>query len=241
MAFLDRHKKIEKNATVLLICSLLAVTVGGIVEILPLFYFENTIEKVDGMRPYTPLELAGRDVYIREGCYTCHSQMIRPLRDEIERYGHYSLAAESMYDHPFQWGSKRTGPDLARVGGRYSDEWHVDHLLDPQAVVPESVMPKYGFLAMQELDTSRIGALLRTHRRVGVPYDDAMIDSAEDDLLEQLDPYADTDGLYSRYENVVIRNFDGDERVTEMDALIAYLQMLGTLVDFSTFAPDASR
>jgi cytochrome c oxidase cbb3-type subunit 2 len=241
MAFLDRHKKIEKNATVLLICSLLAVTVGGIVEILPLFYFENTIEKVDGMRPYTPLELAGRDVYIREGCYTCHSQMIRPLRDEIERYGHYSLAAESMYDHPFQWGSKRTGPDLARVGGRYSDEWHVDHLLDPQAVVPESVMPKYGFLAMQELDTSRIGALLRTHRRVGVPYDDAMIDSAEDDLLAQLDPYADTDGLYSRYENVVIRNFDGDERVTEMDALIAYLQMLGTLVDFSTFTPDASR
>jgi cytochrome c oxidase cbb3-type subunit 2 len=241
MAFLDRHKKIEKNATVLLICSLLAVTVGGIVEILPLFYFENTIEKVDGMRPYTPLELAGRDVYIREGCYTCHSQMIRPLRDEIERYGHYSLAAESMYDHPFQWGSKRTGPDLARVGGRYSDEWHVDHLLDPQAVVPESVMPKYGFLAMQELDTSRIGALLRTHRRVGVPYDDAMIDNAEDDLLAQLDPYADTDGLYSRYENVVIRNFDGDERVTEMDALIAYLQMLGTLVDFSTFTPDASR
>jgi len=241
MAFLDRHKKIEKNATVLLICSLLAVTVGGIVEILPLFYFENTIEKVDGMRPYTPLELAGRDVYIREGCYTCHSQMIRPLRDEIERYGHYSLAAESMYDHPFQWGSKRTGPDLARVGGRYSDEWHVDHLLDPQAVVPESVMPKYGFLAMQELDTSRIGALLRAHRRVGVPYDDAMIDNAEDDLLAQLDPYADTDGLYSRYENVVIRNFDGDERVTEMDALIAYLQMLGTLVDFSTFTPDASR
>jgi cytochrome c oxidase cbb3-type subunit 2 len=241
MAFLDRHKKIEKNATVLLICSLLAVTVGGIVEILPLFYFENTIEKVDGMRPYTPLELAGRDVYIREGCYTCHSQMIRPLRDEIERYGHYSLAAESMYDHPFQWGSKRTGPDLARVGGRYSDEWHVDHLLDPQAVVPESVMPKYGFLARQELDTSRIGALLRTHRRVGVPYDDAMIDNAEDDLLAQLDPYADTDVLYSRYENVVVRNFDGDERVTEMDALIAYLQMLGTLVDFSTFTPDASR
>jgi cytochrome c oxidase cbb3-type subunit 2 len=241
MAFLDRHKKIEKNATVLLICSLLAVTVGGIVEILPLFYFENTIEKVDGMRPYTPLELAGRDVYIREGCYTCHSQMIRPLRDEIERYGHFSLAAESMYDHPFQWGSKRTGPDLARVGGRYSDEWHVDHLLDPQAVVPESVMPKYGFLALQEIDTSRIGDLLRTHRLVGVPYDDDMIANAESDLLAQLDPYADTNGLYSRYENVAVRNFDGDERVTEMDALIAYLQMLGTLVDFSTFAPDASR
>lgn len=241
MTFLDRHKKLERNATLLMVFSFLAVTVGGIIEIVPLFYFENTIEKVDGMRPYTPLELAGRDVYIREGCYTCHSQMVRPLRDEIERYGHYSLAAESMYDHPFQWGSKRTGPDLARVGGRYSDEWHVDHLIDPQMVVPESVMPKYGFLADAALETNLIPALLRTHSRVGVPYDDAMIAHAEADLLAQLDPDGDTDGLNERYGNVAIRNFDGRPEATEMDALIAYLQMLGTLVDFSTFTPDASR
>jgi len=241
MAFLDRHKKLEKNATLLLVFSFLAVTIGGIIEIVPLFYLENTIEKADGMRPYTPLELAGRDIYIREGCYTCHSQMVRPLRDEIERYGHYSLAAESMYDHPFQWGSKRTGPDLARVGGRYSDEWHVDHLLDPQAVVPESIMPKYGFLAEAALDTRMIAALLRTHQRVGVPYDDAMIENAEADLLAQLDPDTDTEGLSARYANITIRNFDGRPEVSEMDALIAYLQMLGTLVDFSTFNPDASR
>ena len=241
MAFLDRHKVLEKNATLLLIFSFLAVTVGGIVEIAPLFYLENTIEEVDGVRPYTPLELAGRDVYIREGCYTCHSQMVRPLRDEVERYGHYSLAAESMYDHPFQWGSKRTGPDLARVGGRYSDEWHRDHLIDPQSVVPESVMPKYGFLVDRELDSNKIGALMATHRMVGVPYDDAMIANAAMDMQAQLDPDSDTDGLTSRYAKVTISNFDGDQRATEMDALIAYLQMLGTLVDFSTFTPDSSR
>jgi cytochrome c oxidase cbb3-type subunit 2 len=241
MAFLDRHKILEKNATLLLIFSFLAVTVGGIVEIAPLFYLENTIEEVDGVRPYTPLELAGRDVYIREGCYTCHSQMVRPLRDEVERYGHYSLAAESMYDHPFQWGSKRTGPDLARVGGRYSDEWHRDHLIDPQSVVPESVMPKYGFLLDRELDSHKIGDLMATHRLVGVPYDEAMIANAAMDMLAQLDPDSDTDGLTSRYAKVTISNFDGDQRATEMDALIAYLQMLGTLVDFSTFTPDASR
>ncbi|MGA1179136.1 MAG: cytochrome-c oxidase, cbb3-type subunit II, partial [Marivivens sp.] len=146
MGILDRHKVLEKNATLLLVCSLGVVTIGGIVEIAPLFYLENTIEDVEGVRPYSPLELTGREIYIREGCYVCHSQMIRPMRDEVERYGHYSLAAESMYDHPFQWGSKRTGPDLARVGGRYSDEWHVDHLVNPEAVVPESVMPKYSFL-----------------------------------------------------------------------------------------------
>ena len=241
MAFLDRHKTLEKNATLLLIFSFLAVTVGGIVEIAPLFYLENTVEEVDGVRPYTPLELAGRDVYIREGCYTCHSQMVRPLRDEVERYGHYSLAAESMYDHPFQWGSKRTGPDLARVGGRYSDEWHRDHLIDPQSVVPESVMPKYGFLLDRELESHKIGDLMATHRLVGVPYDDAMIANAAMDMQAQLDPDSDTDGLTSRYAKVTISNFDGDQRATEMDALIAYLQMLGTLVDFSTFTPDASR
>jgi len=241
MALIDRHKILEKNATLLLIFSFLAVIVGGIIEIVPLFYLENTIEKVKGMRPYTPLELAGRDIYIREGCYTCHSQMIRPLREDVERYGHYSLAAESMYDHPFQWGSKRTGPDLARVGGRYSDEWHVDHLKDPQSVVPESVMPKYAFLLERDLNFSKIQALLETHHLVGVPYTEEMIIHAEADLVAQLDPDADTDGLVSRYENLAIRNFDGTPRITEMDALVAYLQMLGTLVDFSTFAPDKSR
>ena len=241
MALIDRHKILEKNATLLLIFSFLAVIVGGIIEIAPLFYIENTIEKVQGMRPYTPLELKGRDIYIREGCYTCHSQMIRPLRDEVERYGHYSLAAESMYDHPFQWGSKRTGPDLARVGGRYSDEWHVDHLTDPQSVVPESVMPKYAFLLGRDLDYTKVRPLLETHHFVGVPYTDEMIVNAEADLIAQLDPDADTDGLISRYGKLSIRNFDGNPRITEMDALVAYLQMLGTLVDFSTFTPDESR
>src|SRR4029079_10563895 len=146
MALMDKHAILEKNATLLLIFSLLVVTVGGIVEIAPLFYLENTIEKVEGMRPYSPLELAGRDIYVREGCYLCNSQMIRPFRDEAERYGHYSLAAESMYDHPFQWGSRRTGAALARVGGKYSNEWQAAHLADPRSVVPESIMPPYAFL-----------------------------------------------------------------------------------------------
>jgi cytochrome c oxidase cbb3-type subunit 2 len=217
------------------------VTIGGIVEIAPLFYLENTIEDVEGVRPYSPLELTGREIYIREGCYVCHSQMIRPMRDEVERYGHYSLAAESMYDHPFQWGSKRTGPDLARVGGRYSDEWHVDHLVNPEAVVPESVMPKYSFLLNKEIEPTYITDLMSTHRMVGVPYSDEMIESAEADFLVQVDPMGDTAGLVERYPGAQVRNFDGQPQLTEMDALIAYLQMLGTLVDFSTFTPDASR
>ena len=241
MAFLDRHKVLERNATLLLAGSLLVVTIGGIVEIAPLFYLENTIEDVEGMRPYTPLELTGREIYIREGCYVCHSQMIRPMRDEVERYGHYSLAAESKYDHPFQWGSKRTGPDLARVGGRYSDAWHVDHLTNPQSVVPESIMPKYAFLARTPLDGQQIGALMRTHRFVGVPYTDDQIENAAIDLAAQADPDADTDGLLARYPKAVVANFDGQAQLTEMDALIAYLQMLGTLVDFSTFTPASSR
>ncbi len=182
MAFLDKHKKIETHATLLMVLSLLVVTIGGIVEIAPLFYIQNTIEKVEGVRPYTPLELAGRDIYVREGCYVCHSQMIRPMRDEVERYGHYSLAAESMYDHPFQWGSKRTGPDLARVGQKYSDTWHVDHLIDPEAVVPESVMPKYGFMMNNEIDGRYIADIMATHRMVGVPYTDDMIAAAQEDL-----------------------------------------------------------
>ncbi|RYE44620.1 MAG: cytochrome-c oxidase, cbb3-type subunit II [Hyphomicrobiales bacterium] len=241
MALLDKHGVIERNATLLMTLSLFVVTIGGIVEVAPLFYLQNTIEKVDGMRPYTPLELAGRDIYIREGCYTCHSQMIRPFRDEVERYGHYSLAAESMYDHPFQWGSKRTGPDLARVGGRYSDEWHVEHLVNPQALVPESIMPRYGFLAETPLDTSTIAANLKANAAVGVPYSADAITYAQADLVAQATPDADTSGLLERYANVRTEDFDGDpRRITEMDALVAYLQMLGTLVDFSTYDAKAN-
>ncbi len=243
MGILDKHGVIERNATLLMVLSLIVVSIGGLVEIVPLFYLQNTIEDVEGMRPYTPLELAGRDIYVREGCYVCHSQMIRPMRDEVERYGHYSLAAESQYDHPFQWGSKRTGPDLARVGGRYSDNWHVDHLTDPRSVVPESIMPEYAFLKHTPLNIEYIGERLRADQIVGVPYTDEMVASAKDDLLAQLDPYSDgIDNLYAHYdERVVARNFDGQPELTEMDALIAYLQVLGTMVDFSTFEPDTSR
>lgn len=235
------HQRLERNATLLLAASFAVVTIGGAVEIAPLFWLENTIEEVEGMRPYSPLELAGRDIYVREGCYNCHSQMIRPMRDETERYGHYSLAAESMYDHPFQWGSKRTGPDLARVGNRYSDEWHVDHLMDPQSVVPESVMPKYAFLAETPVQPEYIADTLKTHRFVGVPYTDAMIENASADMRAQVDPFGDFDAMLERYPGAQVRNFDGREAITEMDAIIAYLQMLGTLVDFSTFVPQDSR
>lgn len=236
MSFLKKHAVIEKNATLLLVGSLTVVLIGGIVEIAPLFYLENTIEKVEGMRPYSPLELAGRNIYVREGCYLCHSQMIRPFRDEVERYGHYSLAAESMYDHSFQWGSKRTGPDLARVGGRYSNEWHVQHLIRPRDVVPESVMPSYGFLKDTPLDANTIAADLKANVAVGVPYTQDMIDNALADLKAQADPEADTSGVEGRYPKAKLGDFDGNPAaVTEMDALVAYLQMLGTLVDFSTY------
>ncbi len=242
MAILEKHKVLEKNATLLLVFSFLVVTIGGIVEIAPLFYLENTIEKVKGVRPYSPLELAGRDIYIREGCYVCHSQMIRPMRDEVERYGHYSLAAESMYDHPFQWGSKRTGPDLARVGGRYSDEWHVAHFVDPQSVVPESVMPKYGFLKDRLIGPNHIEDLMAANRSVGVPYTDDMMAEAHSDFRAQADPdEGDVDALIERYPGAQARNFDGEPGISEMDAMIAYMQMLGTLVDFSTFTPDPDR
>jgi cytochrome c oxidase cbb3-type subunit II len=247
MAILDRHKVIERSATLLLVLSFLVVTIGGLVQIVPLFYLQNTIEEVKGMRPYTPLELAGRNIYIREGCYGCHSQMIRPMRDEVERYGHYSLAAESMYDHPFQWGSKRTGPDLARVGGRYSDEWHVDHFTYARGVVPESVMPPYGFLAETGIDGKYIGDLMSANRLVGVPYTDTMMENALADFTAQTDPNGDSTGLEERYgaaafgRAVNVRNFDGQPQLTEMDALIAYVQVLGTMVDFSTFTPVASR
>ncbi len=241
MAFLDRHKKIETHATLLAVLSLIVVSIGGIVQIAPLFWIQNTIEPVTGVRPYTPLELAGRQIYVREGCYTCHSQMIRPIRDEVERYGHYSLAAESVYDHPFQWGSKRTGPDLARVGGRYSDAWHVDHLTYPQAVVPESIMPPYGFLLDNRIDEDNIGDLLAANALVGVPYSDEMIASARADLRAQADPDSDTDTLLAHYPLAVVSNFDGTRDLTEMDALVAYLQVLGTMVDFSTYEPDPNR
>ena len=241
MAILDKHKILETNATLLLVFSFLVVTIGGIVQIAPLFWLENTIEDVEGMRPYSPLELTGRDIYIREGCYVCHSQMIRPMRDEVERYGHYSLAAESKYDHPHQWGSKRTGPDLARVGGRYSDEWHIDHLRDPQSVVPESVMPKYAFLEQTLIEPDYVGELMATHQFVGVPYTDEMVQVAAADFTAQADPDSDYDDMLERYPGAQVRNFDGQPGISEADALIAYLQMLGTLVDFSTFTPDASR
>jgi cytochrome c oxidase cbb3-type subunit 2 len=241
MDILGKHGIIERNATLLLALSLVVVSIGGIVEVAPLFYFQNTIEKVEGMRPYSPLELAGRDIYIREGCYVCHSQMIRPFRDETERYGHYSLAAESMYDHPFQWGSKRTGPDLARVGGRYSDEWHVEHLTNPQALVPESIMPKYGYLADVEVDPYAASAHLAANAAVGVPYSAEAIDNAAADLIAQANPNVSSDGLADRYPNIRIEDFDGNAlSVTEMDALVAYLQMLGTLVDFTTYDAEAN-
>ena len=236
MALMDKHAIIERNATLLLVGSLLVVTIGGIVEIAPLFYLQNTIEKVEGMRPYTPLELAGRNIYVREGCYVCHSQMIRPFRDEVERYGHYSLAAESMYDHPFQWGSKRTGPDLARVGDRYSNEWHAQHLADPQSVVPESIMPSYAFLKSTPLQINDLSAHLTANADVGVPYSKEMIDAAVEDAKAQSTPNADTSALDARYPKAKSGDFDGDpQALTEMDALISYLQMLGTLVDFKTY------
>lgn len=232
-SFAEKHKKLERNVTLLGLGAFITVAIGGIVEIAPLFWIDSTIEKVEGVRPYTPLELAGRNIYIREGCYSCHSQMIRPFRDEVERYGHYSLAAESMYDHPFQWGSKRTGPDLARAGGRNSDEWHVQHLIDPRSMVPESIMPPYAFLAEKDLNAGDMVKHLRAQRRVGVPYTEEAIASANEDLMAQADPTASTTDLEKRYPKAQARDFDGDpDRLTEMDALVAYLQMLGTLVDF---------
>jgi cytochrome c oxidase cbb3-type subunit 2 len=237
---MDKHKILEKNATLLMVLSLVVVMIGGIVEIAPLFWLQNTIEKVQGVRPYTPLELAGRHIYIREGCYVCHSQMIRPMRDEVERYGHYSLAAESMYDRPFQWGSKRTGPDLARVGGRYSDAWHVDHMENPQALVPESVMPKYPWLAETRLNFDNIAAHLEANRALGVPYTEEQIANAKRHVVAQVNPdHQAVEDLLANYPKAQVRNFDGQEAITELDAMIAYLQMLGTLVDFSTYEATA--
>ena len=238
----EKHKLFETNVIALILGALLVVSIGGLVEILPLFYLRSTIEKVEGMRPYTPLELAGRSIYIREGCYLCHSQMIRPMRDEVERYGHYSLAAESMYDHPFQWGSKRSGPDLARVGGKYSNEWQRAHLADPRSVVPQSIMPGYPFLQETELDVDRALSEVRTNRALGVPYTDDQLKNAAVDLRAQINPDdPKADEMVKRYPKAVVANFSGTGKLTEADALIAYLQMLGTLVDFKLYDEKANR
>jgi cytochrome c oxidase cbb3-type subunit 2 len=237
-----RHQVLEKNSILLIFGILIVIAIGGLVEIAPLFYLKSTIEVVRGVRPYTPLELAGRNIYVREGCYNCHSQMIRPLRDEVERYGHYSLAAESMYDRPFQWGSKRTGPDLARVGGKYSDDWHRDHLINPRSVVPTSIMPGYPWLAGTPLDDRFIDQDLRIQAALGVPYTKEMIDNARTDLRAQASPDSpDADALVKRYPKTAARDFDGNpNRVSEADALIAYLQMLGALVDFKLYDNKAN-
>ncbi|RDI61198.1 cytochrome-c oxidase, cbb3-type subunit II [Microvirga subterranea] len=242
MSLWSRHKIFETNSIILVIGVLFVISIGGLVEIVPLFYLKSTIEKVEGVRPYTPLELAGRNVYVREGCYNCHSQMVRPLRDEVERYGHYSLAAESMYDRPFQWGSKRTGPDLARVGNKYSDEWHRDHLKDPRAVVPGSIMPSYPWLSDREIDVERVAEDMKVQAALGVPYTPDMIAKADVDLKIQAttdDPNAAA--LAQRYPKAAARDYDANpQRITEADALIAYLQMLGTQVDFKLYDNKAN-
>jgi len=242
MSLWQKHWILERNSILLLVGVLIVIAIGGLVEIVPLFYLSSTIEQVDGIRPYTPLELAGRNIYVREGCYLCHSQMIRPLRDEVERYGHYSLAAESMFDRPFQWGSKRIGPDLARVGGKYSDDWHRDHLSNPRSVVPSSVMPGYPWLAATDLDFRHLDDELKVQATLGVPYDSDMIANALEDVRTQ----ATTDApraadLARRYPKAQSRNFGGlPGRVTEADAVISYLQMLGTLVDFKIYDDKAN-
>ncbi len=238
-----KHESIETNAALLIVLTLAAISIGGLVEIVPLFYIEGTVEDVknsdgkDAVRPYTGLEQLGRDIYTREGCYTCHSQMIRPFRDEALRYGHYSLAAESQYDHPFQWGSMRRGPDLARVGGKYSSAWHTKHMIAPRSVVPESIMPNYPWLQKTDLDISDLVAKMKTLKKVGVPYSltkieyDANIEKFGEDVAKKLDINMAEKNLM---KDAKLGNFDGDpDKLSEMDALVAYLQILGTMIDFS--------
>ena len=239
-----KHEKIETNAGLLIVLTLIVISIGGLVEIVPLYFIDSTVEEVkvsgiETVRPYTPLELRGRDLYQREGCYLCHSQMIRPFRDEKLRYGHYSLAAESKYDHPFQWGSKRTGPDLARVGKKYSNEWHVQHLIAPRSVVKESIMPNYRWLIETPLQFNDIADRMRALRLVGVPYS-ATQEEYEDnikrfgeEIAKQLDITAAKDNLI---QEAISHNYDGiTAEITEMEALVAYLQVLGTMVDFKQF------
>ncbi|HLO75507.1 MAG TPA: cytochrome-c oxidase, cbb3-type subunit II [Magnetospirillum sp.] len=237
MSVFKHHAKLETNVFFLAVGILVSVVVGGLVEVVPLFTIESTIEKVDGVRPYSPLELAGRNIYIREGCYNCHSQMIRPFKDEVERYGHYSLAAESKYDHPFQWGSKRTGPDLARVGGKYTNDWHVRHLINPRDVVPESIMPGYPHLK-RSLDYSAIQADMTALSVVGVPYSKDQIANAKKDLEEQATSEDTSAAVAGRYPKAKLGSADADPKVTELDALVAYLQVLGTMVNFTTVTPE---
>jgi cytochrome c oxidase cbb3-type subunit 2 len=234
-----KHEIFETKTLVLILGIVVTIAIGGLVEIVPLFTIGETIEKVDGVRPYSPLELAGRNIYMREGCYVCHSQQVRPFRDEVERYGHYSLAAESIYDHPFQWGSKRTGPDLARVGGKYSNDWHVVHMTNPREVVPDSIMPGYPHLAATEIEIENIADHLKTLTIVGVPYDEAMVENAAADLAAQATPDADVADFQARYPKAVVGDLDGNRAtVTELDAVIAYLQVLGRMVDFTTYRPE---
>ncbi len=244
MSMWQKHAIFEKNSVILSVGILIVVAIGGLVEIGPLFYLKSTIETIGGVRPYTPLELEGRDIYIREGCYLCHSQMIRALRDEVERYGHYSLAAESKYDHPFQWGSKRTGPDLARVGGKYSDDWQRQHLDDPRSVVPGSVMPRFAFLAKTPLNYKHVQAKMRVLREEGVPYTDQDIADADADIKAQLNPgdAKTLAALDKRYDKAVAHKTLGNKPTapTEQDALVAYLQMLGTTVNFKLYDDKAN-
>jgi cytochrome c oxidase cbb3-type subunit 2 len=227
------HYKLERRSLALPIAIMVVASIGGLFEIAPLFTIDETVEHDPDMRVYTPLELAGRNIYLREGCYGCHSQMIRTLKDEVDRYGPYSLAVESQYDHPMLWGSKRTGPDLARIGGKYSNQWHVAHLLNPRDVVPSSIMPRYRWLAENELETDDLGEHLAAQRTVGVPYSKEQIANAPADARAQASPEGDTAGLIERYGDAThVAAFDGDAReVTEMDALVAYLQVLGRLTD----------
>ena len=234
-----KHESIETNAGLLIVLTMIVISIGGLVEIVPLFFINETVEKVEGVRPYTALELRGRDIYQREGCYVCHSQMIRPFRDELLRYGHYSLAAESKYDHPFQWGSKRTGPDLARVGNKYSNEWHVAHMVNPRDVVPQSIMPGYPWLLDNELDFSDVQNRMRALKMTGVPYSESQEEYDRNvaefgvDVADQLDILQAEENLMAQ---ALSNDYDGlRDRITEMDAMIAYLQVLGTMVDFTQY------
>lgn len=238
------HRRLERTAVGFMLAIVVAGSVGGLVEIAPLFTIHETVEDAPDMRLYTPLEAAGRNIYVREGCYACHSQMIRTLRDEVERYGPYSLAVESKYDHPMLWGSKRTGPDLARIGGKYSDIWHVAHLINPRDVVPESNMPSYRWLATTTLDLADLRDQLAALRTVGVPYTDEMVANAAADALGQANPDSDqSSGVVERYgQDTQVSAFDGVKTsVTEMDAVVAYLQVLGRLTKAAyqnTAAPE---